>query len=852
MFYFESKSDFILHQLPIVELFPALRQALSQHRQIILQAPTGAGKSTALPLAMLDWSEISGRIIMLEPRRVAARTIANFIAQQRQQKIGQEVGYRVRGDTKVSSQTRLEIVTEGVLVRMIQQDPGLDGISLLIFDEIHERHLTTDLALAFALEAQAALRDDLTILAMSATLSALPLQQLMPRARLLESEGRSFPVDIDYRAPKIQENWLIHMGKEIVRLLNDLPKSLKQSPALGLLAFLPGKGEILKLQQFLNERLDADKYLILPLYGELDNQSQDLAVAATSDGQIKIVLATNIAESSLTIAGINLVVDSGWQRFASFNPKTGVTRLSLKRISQASAKQRAGRAGRLSHGYCLRLWGQEEHQRLSQATEPEINHKDLTPMMLDCANWGVNQANALALLTVPPSANEAQAWQLLKQLELVNDEHQLTALGRQAANLNCHPRLAYMLLQAKAISLVTGQQHLPIIAAMLATIIEARSLPSLGEDISQYFQLTLKGLMRRQVSQWLTTLTAGCSQTISLTQALTKVTPQDIGTLLALAFPDRIAKKRGQDGYLLANGTGVKLKQGTLLAQQKYLVVADFQERQGHSAGMIFLAADFSPQWLTGLLSKLVEEKIQTSLAEESGRFTAKKQLCVGCLVLKSTPVMDIAPEQIKQALLDWLMRNGLSALNWCNKTVQLQTRVSLAQRYQPQQQWPDFSTESLLATLSLWLAPYLDKLTSLAQLGKLDIYQILLNQLTWEQQQMLNQLLPNHWLLPTGTKAAIEYENPPRALLKARLQEVFGMQDSPVLAAGQLKVTMALLSPAHRPLAVTADLASFWMDAYVDVKKEMRGRYPKHQWPDDPANTLPTKFTKKRSQNKA
>ncbi|MGL5485439.1 MAG: ATP-dependent helicase HrpB, partial [Shewanella sp.] len=398
-----------MNNLPIHSLLPSLRDAFATHAQVILEAPTGAGKSTALPLAMLDWAEISGRILMLEPRRVAARSVAQFIASCRQQAVGQEVGFRVRGESKVSRDTRLEIVTEGILTRMIQQDPELTGIDMIIFDEIHERHLTTDLGLALVLEVQSSLRDDLKILAMSATLSGLALSELMPNAALLKSEGRSFPVEIIYRAVAGQQHWLDHLSRVVL----DAATSEGDNGPQDILVFLPGKAEILRVAQYLAERLDGSRVAICPLYGELSAQEQDRAIKADDSGRRKIVLSTNVAESSLTIEGIGLVIDSGYKRQASFNPKTGVTRLSLKRISQASATQRAGRAGRLAAGVCIRLWGQEEHQRLLKADEPEISQADLVSMAHDCAYWGAKSCSDLMLLTAPPTVNEALAWQLL-------------------------------------------------------------------------------------------------------------------------------------------------------------------------------------------------------------------------------------------------------------------------------------------------------------------------------------------------------------------------------------------------------------------------------------------------------
>ncbi|QYJ79324.1 ATP-dependent helicase HrpB [Shewanella acanthi] len=825
-----------MNSLPIHVLLSPLREAFANHSQVILEAPTGAGKSTALPLAMLDWPEIAGQILMLEPRRVAARSVAQFIASCRGQSVGQEVGYRVRGETKVSQQTRLEVVTEGILTRMIQQDPELTGIDMIIFDEIHERHLTTDLGLALALEVQSSLRDDLKILAMSATLSGLALTELMPEAALLHSEGRSFPVEISYRPVPSQQQWLEHLGRCI---LDVIAEPSGNSSHEDILVFLPGKAEILRIAQFLQERLDNQQYLISPLYGELSAAEQDCAIKAVT-GKRKIVLSTNVAESSLTIEGIGYVIDSGYKRQASFNPKTGVTRLSLKRISQASATQRAGRAGRLTAGRCVRIWSQEEQGRMLKADEPEIIQAELVSMVHDCAYWGAKACSELLLLTQPPTVIEQLAWALLTRLEMVDSQHKLSPHGKAAYELGCHPRLAHMLLAAKAMN----DDGLIALACLLAGILEARRLPRKGCDIMNYLGFAAKGTVAQQARQWQRKL--GNSTDLSVVAA--KAHPNDVGWLLALAYPDRIAKSRGIEGYLLANGTGVTLDAEDNLAQTSWLVVADFQETEGRNSGRIYLACPFQPSLLDNELSSLVDISEQCGWDEVKGRAIAERQSKVGQILLKAEQIANPERAQIVAALLSYIRQQGLKILNWNDNLEQFQARLKLAASLDSSTDWPDISDGVLLATLETWLAPYLGNVNNLQQLQKLDSFSFVANQLSWSQQQNLETLLPKSWPLVTGTSAPIIYEASGRALLRVRLQEVFGMADSPLLANGKLKVTMELLSPAQRPLALTADLASFWQGPYVDVKKEMRGRYPKHLWPDDPANTLPTKFTKKKT----
>ncbi|MCS6230806.1 ATP-dependent helicase HrpB [Shewanella baltica] len=837
---------FFLNSLPIHSLLAPLRAAFSRHAQVILEAPTGAGKSTALPLAMLDWPEISGRILMLEPRRVAARSVAHYIARCRQQKVGQEVGYRVRGEAKVSANTRLEIVTEGILTRMIQQDPELTGIEMIIFDEIHERHLTTDLGLALALEVQASLRDDLKILAMSATLSGLALAELMPEAVTLHSEGRSFPVEVEYRPVPTQQHWIDHLGRCVLDLVSASSANVdKTASNNAVLVFLPGKGEISRLQQFLRERLAQDAFLICPLYGELSGADQDSAIAATTDGRRKIVLATNVAESSLTIEGIGFVIDSGYKRQASFNPKTGVTRLGLKRISQASATQRSGRAGRLSAGVCVRLWSQEEHGRMLRADKPEISQADLVAMAHDCAYWGAKSFSDLMLLTPPPSVNEALAWQLLQRLGMVDGQNKLTPHGKAAYELGCHPRLAHMLLGAKSLGADYEQTaQLGSLACLLSGILEARGLLKKGADIMNYLHFACQGQAGQQAKQWQKKL----GLTADLVKVATHAHHSDVGLLLALAYPDRIAKARGVEGYQLANGTGVVLAAEDALSQTPWMVVADFQETEGRNAGRIYLASQLQPSLFDSELKDLLEIHEICGWDEGKGRVIAERQYKVGQILVKTETIAKPERKQIVAALLGYIRQQGLQILNWNANLEQFQYRLKLAIEFDAGSDWPKVDDEVLLASLETWLAPYLENVNNLPQLVKLDCFGFVANCLSWQQKQRLEELLPTSWPLVTGTSAPIVYDESGRALLRVRLQETFGMAQSPMLAQGKLKVTMELLSPAQRPLALTADLASFWQGPYVEVKKEMRGRYPKHLWPDDPVNTLPTKFTKKKT----
>ncbi|WP_299492678.1 ATP-dependent helicase HrpB [uncultured Shewanella sp.] len=879
-----------MSQLPVLDLLSDLRAAFRQHNQVILEAPTGAGKSTALPLAMLDWPEISGKIIMLEPRRIATRSVARYIAAQREKvtgkALGQEVGYRVRGESKTSAGVKLEVVTEGVLTRMIQQDPELSGVGMIIFDEIHERHLTTDLGLALALEVQQSFREDLAILAMSATLSGMPLTTLMPDAIALKSEGRSFPVEQVYYplkriASQHGQGWIDPMGAAIIALLEaslyggipDKLSTLSSSSFLtqvtqfdglkdkSLLAFLPGQYEIKRLQIYLESRLDPNLYVICPLYGSLPAKAQDLAIAPVIKGKRKVVLASNVAESSLTIEGIGIVVDSGYQRQAIFNAKTGSSKLSLKRISQASSAQRSGRAGRLSKGIALRLWGQEEQGRLAKMDLAEIEHSELTDLVFDCAHWGVKAVNELPMLTMPSARNEDYAWQLLQSLLLVDNERKMTAHGRSAYELGGHPRLAHMMLKAKMLANHNSDESLVGLACVLAGLLSARARVGMSVNILDHLQSALTGEPAQLSQQFMRKLNVNG---LKMSTVVYHASPYNVAFLLGLAFPDRIAKARGNKGYQLANGTGVELPDNNPLSQEPWLVVADFQEKS-QMAARAYLAVPFPVALLTAGLAQGGGEQSNISpdhsLAflvssinfcewdDEKGRFYSEDRRYIGKILLSKVAGPKPKPEDVVQALLAQIRSKGLQILNMNDKVRQLQYRIKLAIELDTSEKWPDISDQYLLESLEDWLAPYLIDVSNLTQLMKLDCYQLLLNTCSWQQQQRLDTLLPSHWPMLTGTQAVIEYDNAGRATLSVRLQEALGMKESPCLAQGKLVVTMALLSPARRPLALTADLASFWQGPYVEVKKEMKGRYPKHLWPDDPANTQPTKFTKKKIQ---
>ncbi|MGB0893733.1 MAG: ATP-dependent helicase HrpB [Parashewanella sp.] len=818
--------------LPITSCFESLKKAAFCSNQIIIQAPTGSGKSTALPKELLDWPEIAGKILMLEPRRVATRAIANFIAEQLNETVGDTVGYRVRGEKKVSKNTRLEIVTEGILTKMIQQDPELTGISMIIFDEVHERHLTTDLGLALAIEVQQSLRDDLTLLLMSATLSENEIKHLLPDAAYLQSEGRSFAVDITYQAATDSRRWLEHLNQVTSKQIID-------SNSGDILVFLPGKGEILTLQKWLLQK-EFDHIKIMPLYGEMSN-SQQQAVLNPIPNKKKVILATNVAESSLTIDGIGTVIDCGLKRHACYSPKTGISRLGLQPISQASATQRSGRAGRTSAGKAIRLWRQEDHYRRMKQEQAEICHADLLGMVHNCAFWGAKQLSELSLLTQAPKIHEQQAWGLLTQLEFVDHNHKITSLGKAAYTLGCDPRLAHMLLKANE----SGNEQLQALACVLAALIEARGLPRNGCDIFNYLQFASKGLVAQQVRLWFTRFKLN----ISLSTIASKAHWHDIGLLLVYAYPDRIAKSRPNGSFQLACGIGAEMHENDPLIQAEYIVIADLQEVENHNRARIYLASQLKPELFEQQLAYLTTEKVHTGLDIATGRFVAEQQTCIGNIVINNNPIKQLSANQRVQAIVDLIRQRGLELLKWSDKAEQLKIRLRLAAKLDDNCLWPEIDDKYLLDTLDEWLAPYLVDIKHLSELEKVDTYQLLLGLLDWEQQQQLKQLLPTTWTLATGTSAKINYTQDGRALLSARLQEMLGTATSPVIANGKLVTTVELLSPARRSIALTSDLASFWAGAYNEVKKEMRGKYPKHLWPDSPQTTQATKLTKKHHQ---
>ncbi|HGM6401239.1 TPA: ATP-dependent helicase HrpB [Serratia marcescens] len=810
-----------MSSLPVSAVLDELLAALQSAPQVLLHAPTGAGKSTWLPLQILAKAGLPGRIIMLEPRRLAAKNVAYRLAQQLGEEPGQTVGYRMRAESKSGPQTRLEVVTEGILTRMLQQDAELQGVSLVILDEFHERSLQADLALALLLDVQQGLRDDLKLLIMSATLDNARLSQLLPEAPVVVSEGRSFPVERLYQPLASHQRLEDGVAAAVKRLLAEQPGSL--------LLFLPGVAEINRVLERLTGEVASDTDLC-PLYGALPLAQQQKAIQPAASGRRKVVLATNIAETSLTIEGIRLVVDSGLERVARYDVRNGLTRLATQRISQASMVQRAGRAGRLEPGICWHLFAKEQAERAAEHAEPDILQSDLTGFWLELLQWGCHDPAQLTWLDAPPVAALAAARALLHRLGATDDDGKLTAPGRQMAALGCEPRLAAMLVTGAALS-----------ADGLAT---AALLAALLEEPLRGGQMDIGYWLSRPQPNW---RPRAAQLAKRLPQRAGQIDVDLAPRLLAQAFTDRIAQRRGQDGrYLLANGLGAAMNQDEALSRAPWLIVPSLLQGHNSPDARILLALPVDIDALAAQLPAIVTQRTAVEWDDEKGTLRAWKRQQIGRLTLRAQPLAKPADEELQQALLDWVRAQGLAVLNWEGAAEQLRVRLQCAQAWLPEAEWPAMDEEPLLAALEQWLLPSLNGVRDLRGLKQVNIAEALSRLLDWQQKQRLDNALPTHYTVPTGSRLPIRYEAGKPPALAVRLQEVFGEQRSPMLAEGRIPVVLELLSPAHRPLQITGDLAAFWQGAYREVQKEMKGRYPKHVWPDDPATAVPTRRTKK------
>ncbi len=835
-----NKREMTQTKLPIEAVLPDLKQQLRNHPQLILQAPPGAGKTTRVPLALLDEDWLAGRLIlMLEPRRLAASNAARYMAGQLGESVGQRVGFSIRYQRKVSRQTRIEVVTEGILTRRLQNDPELPGVGLVIFDEFHERHLQSDLALALCRDVQQGFREDLKLLVMSATLDSEPLAKLLS-APIITSQGRAYPVEVCH-LPQAPRQRLVDSVVAGVR------RAVRETDG-DILCFLPGEGEIRRCAAELKEL--AGELLICPLYGNLPFAEQERAIRPA--GRRKLVLATNIAETSLTIEGIRSVIDSGYCRQPRFDAGSGLTRLELSRISRASATQRAGRAGRLGPGRCYRLWSEGVQGELLPFTPPEIRSADLAPLALELLNWGISDPLQLSWLDPPPPAAWQAGLELLQTLGALNAQQQLTTRGKALAQLPAHPRLGCLLLAAQQ------QKLLPLACDLLGLLAERgpwhsrQTAPQRSDcDIHDRLEELWKRRRQQRLGEF-----SGADRSSRYWQTYFKL-PQlnettaayshlQAAELLAAAYPDRIARARTPGGrrYLLSSGQGATLDERSAVQQADYLLAVELRGGQQAEA-QISLASRLTPQRLQELCPNLPWQPVCRWDSGE-GRVIDCEQQRLGALVLAERPGQ--ADSELRQAaLLAGIRSEGLKLFKHSPAVKSLLARGAFLQRSFPDQNWPDCSDAALLASLDDWLLPFLGSARNRADLQKLDLLPALRARFDWQQLQQLDLYAPERLKVPSGSQIRLDYSTEGPPVLAVKLQEMFGQIDTPRVADGRVAVLIHLLSPAGRPLQITQDLRHFWQENYPEVQKEMKGRYPKHPWPDNPLAFQATAKTKRK-----
>ncbi len=850
-----------LQSLPIVEVFDDLRDALSRSDNVVLEAPPGAGKTTAVPLALLNEPWLAGRkILMLEPRRMAARAAASRMAGLLYEEPGDTVGYRIRLDSCVGELTRVEVVTEGVLARRLQMDPALSDVGLVIFDEFHERNLDSDLGLALTLQGREMFREAgaLKVLVMSATLDGGAISGLLGGAPLIRSDGRQYPVDVHFSHPLNPRDPLMPP------LMAAVKRALTET-AGSVLVFLPGQREINSAARELGDIVAGGGYgkvVLSPLYGGLSLEQQQRAIRPAPEGSRKIVLATNIAETSLTIDGISAVVDSGLAREAVYDANTGMTRLSTRRISRASARQRKGRAGRLGRGDCYRLWSEEQHQQLVAHGTPEILQADLTPLAMQLLAWGIEDPSELHWLNPPPVAPYQKALDTLALCDAAfkggSDRWQLSPHGVRLTQLPLHPRLAHMLMKGCDIG---AAETACLLAAVLA---ERNPVSGRGTDIGIALSLLmgetscpepLKGWYKRCWQQ-----ARKYSQVASAVHmsggASVGVPQREVpGVLLASAYPDRLARLRpGGDGrqYILSSGRAAELPPDDALTGTPWLAVAESGGEKGRPVDRIYSAAPLAAQRFSDVLASLVQNEERAAWDDQAGQFVCEQRSVIGQIQLSVKPLENIPDSVRNDALVSVVRARGLNILPWTDALVQWRRRVMLMHDLRwgdGENPWPDLSDANLLASLEEWLAPYLQGVTRLEDFKRLDLRSIMHAQLPWPLPLELERLAPERIAVPSGSNPAIDYAQEP-PVLAIKLQEMFGCDETPRIADGALPLQVHLLSPAGRPLQVTQDLATFWRDGYQSVRKEMRGRYPKHPWPEDPTIATPTAKTNRALRN--
>lgn len=825
--------------LPIDAVLDDIRRTLAECSAAVLVAPPGAGKTTRVPLALLDAPWLEGRkILVLEPRRIAARAAAERMARTLGERVGETVGVRARLASKVGPATRIEVVTEGVFTRLILDDPALEHVGAVLLDEFHERSLDADLGLALALDTQKALRPDLRLVPMSATLDAARVASLLGSPPVIASEGRAFPVDTRYLGRDAAQRIEDQMMVAIMRALGEEQGSV--------LAFLPGQGEIRRVAERLSERLAQRDIAIAPLYGGLDPAAQDRAIAPVPTGERKVVLATSIAETSITIEGVRVVVDCGLARVPRYEPDVGVTRLVTQRVSRAAADQRRGRAGRTEPGVCYRLWDEPQTQSLAAYAEPEIRAADLSGLLLDCAEWGVTDPLGLSWLDPPPAAALAAARAELTTLGALDAGGRITEAGRRLRALPLPPRLARMVVGAVAVG---AEQD----AADIAAILVERGLGGSDTDLVHRLEALRRDRsrrasdMRRLAEGWARTARTGARGTAQGSRPSPKpdTDPASPAALLALAYPDRIAKARGAPGqFLLANGRAGALEVTDALSRAQYLVVAEMSGTA--AATRILLAAPADEAQIMRIAAPRIEARDELSFDTEQAALRARRVARLDAITLSNEPLPVAAGEEAAAALAEGIARLGIARLPWTKAQLQLRHRVAFLRAADPGG-WPDLSDEALATSVAEWLAPLLTAKSRLADISPDDLAAALDGLVPWGDRRRLDELAPTHYEAPTGNRHAIDYDGPGAPALHIRVQELFGLTVHPAIAAGRLPLTLHLLSPAHRPVQITRDLPGFWAGSWSAVKSEMRGRYPRHPWPDDPTKAEATSRTKPR-----
>jgi len=864
-----------MHNLPINLVLDEIKCVLEDHNRVVLQAPPGAGKTTGVPVALLKQAWLKNKqIILLEPRRIAARNAASRMAHILNEKVGETVGYQIRQDKCVSDKTKILVVTEGILTRKLQADPEQKNVALIIFDEFHERSLHADLSLALCLQSQQILRDDLKILVMSATLNTSIISNLLNNAPVIQSEGRSYAVDINYLDKPLPNrgNAFENSQQLLSQLINTIKLFVKQHQG-NCLVFLPGVKEINQLSGKLQQYFRAEKIehiLIAPLHGNLTKQLQDQAISATKNSIRKIVLSTNIAETSLTIEGINCVIDSGLVRTLEYSPATGMNTLVTRSISQDSATQRSGRAGRLAAGVCYRMWTSQQQQRLQKYSVAEILHSDLSMLVLELANWGVKQVDELQWIDLPVNSSVEQAKQLLFKLDAIKADGSITQHGQDMLSLGTHPRLAHMMLSSAELN---QAYH----ACLIASVLTERDLFKFNavksSDIYERLNILTEDLSLSRQSDSVDFQQCKCIlqsanefylrlKRVKKVNGSRGVDKNFSGILLAYAYPDRMAKQRkhNESKFRLSNGSGADIPDYLQHNLYEYIVIANMKVNSLKGDASIFLMAEIGLLQIEEYFPTLIESNEIVEWNEKSQRVESKVSQSIGSMLIDEKMCSPENQDIVHQVLVSGIKKSGLQCLSWSAQAHSLvhrinfirnQIKVSEFNLINDGMKLPDFSGEALLRNINDWLLPYLTNENSVKQCQKFDMFKLLDQQLSWEQKQLVDELAPLKFKVPSGSEIYIDYSDESQPVLAVRLQEVFGLYETPCILNGRYKLMMHLLSPARRPMQITQDLHSFWKTTYHDVKKELRGKYKRHYWPDDPFTAQATNKTKKNMQSK-